>query len=90
MIDSIQDKSNDYACWYYILRDEKNGPISLNEIHNLVESLVISTDTLVWRQGMPDWTKASEINCFKKYFIPPPIISRKQIKNNILHHGCPV
>ena len=43
---------------YYIIEGkERRGPFSLEDL----AGAGITADTLVWRQGLPDWVKASEL-----------------------------
>jgi hypothetical protein len=56
---------------YYCFDGEKRiGPINLEELKSIVKS-----ESLVWYDGLPEWTKASEIEDLKHLFykLPPPI-----------------
>lgn len=41
--------------WYYSERDERRGPVSLEELRQLIESGKVAPDELAWTEGMPDW-----------------------------------
>ncbi len=41
--------------WYYSERDERRGPVSLEELQQLIESGKVDPDELAWTEGMPDW-----------------------------------
>jgi uncharacterized RDD family membrane protein YckC len=41
--------------WYYAINGQRQGPISQEEFDRLVREGQIKADTLVWRQGMPNW-----------------------------------
>lgn len=62
--------------WYYTLNGQQTGPISQEELEQKFES-GLSASTLVWKQGMPDWTKASELDTFSSTTAdgPPPLTS---------------
>ena len=56
--------------YYYIKNGEKVGPLSKNKL-----SGQISEDTLVWKDDMENWSKASSLTDLKDLFQkePPPI-----------------
>lgn len=41
--------------WYYAINGQRQGPVIETEFERLVREGIIGPDTLVWRQGMPDW-----------------------------------
>ncbi len=41
--------------WYYAVGDERRGPLSDTEFQVLLSNGTVRPDTLVWRDGMPDW-----------------------------------
>ena len=57
--------------YYYSQNGQQLGPVSLEEL--LTEN--IEHDTLVWKEGLADWVKASEIPelASKLATVPPPI-----------------
>lgn len=57
--------------FFFALDNEKHGPFSLDELKN--ES--IAKDTLVWYEGLDDWTPASELDVMREILelLPPPI-----------------
>jgi hypothetical protein len=57
--------------YYYIKDENKLGPFDLEDL----KSTDIKRDTLVWFQGIKDWTRATEISELGELFIhhPPPI-----------------
>ena len=46
------------AVWYYADGGEQKGPVSDEEIANLIASGTVRADTLVWREGMENWAAA--------------------------------
>ena len=47
--------------WYYSKdRTERQGPGSTDELRELLRRGLLPADALVWREGMSDWTPASE------------------------------
>lgn len=49
---------------YYYIDGEQHGPISLEEL----KKKNIGRDTLIWYEGMGDWTKASEVEELSSFF----------------------
>jgi len=46
--------------WWYALNNEQKGPISLIDLKLLMEQNVLNYETLVWKQGFPNWVRYSE------------------------------
>lgn len=58
---------------YSIAKDGKpTGPFDINKLKEMAMSGNLLPDTLVWKQGMPNWEKANNIEELKPLF--PPII----------------
>ncbi|MBI2435560.1 MAG: RDD family protein [Candidatus Hydrogenedentes bacterium] len=47
--------------WYYALGQEQTGPVSEGEFEGLVQSGVITPQTLVWHAGMADWKPYAQV-----------------------------
>jgi uncharacterized RDD family membrane protein YckC len=47
--------------WYYTRDDEQNGPVSEGEFQEFVELGVITSETLVWCQEMPEWERYGNV-----------------------------
>ena len=47
--------------WYYAENDVRNGPIDDPAFEALVGAGTIRPDTLVWRDGLPDWVPYSRL-----------------------------
>ena len=50
------------ADWYYIGHYGQLGPLTLEQMDELVQGGVIGHDTYVWRTGMTDWLHAATVN----------------------------
>jgi TM2 domain-containing membrane protein YozV len=65
--------------WYYIGHYGQLGPLTREQIEELVEGGVVSRETYVWHSGMSDWRPAGTVmdleDAFRKadpYVAPPP------------------
>jgi uncharacterized RDD family membrane protein YckC len=56
--------------WYYAHGDQQLGPITEDELISLAQSGKIQNETLVWREGMPDWKPFGTVR-------NSPLLSRK-------------
>ena len=72
------------ADWYYIGHYGQLGPLTREQIDELVEGGVIARDTHVWCSGMPEWLPAERVPDLKSTFAatsqtttpPPPPMPR--------------
>jgi uncharacterized RDD family membrane protein YckC len=47
--------------WFYADGSERRGPVTAENLRALTASGVVTSDTLVWREGMADWRPLSEV-----------------------------
>lgn len=59
--------------WFYEHNGSKKGPIAKDELAKLIIDKTIDPDTLIWREGMPNWLKANETGEFGRGDGPPPL-----------------
>lgn len=52
-------------CWFVLIRKEKKGPFSVNELRAMAE---ITPDTLAWKEGFLSWRPIREIPELKELF----------------------
>ena len=57
--------------WYFQEGDKRIGPIAAAALKKLAESGRITPETLVWRNGTPEWVKAGTIRGLITTSIPP-------------------
>ncbi len=67
------------ADWYYIGHYGQLGPLTFEQVEELIHGGVIARDTYVWHHGMSDWTSADRIGDLQGAFklidpviVPPP------------------
>ncbi|MFT4515318.1 MAG: hypothetical protein ACI89X_004096 [Planctomycetota bacterium] len=51
--------------WFYARDNERQGPVSEETIRHLLAAEAIDGDSLVWRDGMPDWMPARDLDQFR-------------------------
>lgn len=64
--------------WYYAIGGEKHGPVSERYISTLVSEGRINSETLVWIDGMEDWTQAKNVPSLGISSSKPPLIIRRE------------
>jgi hypothetical protein len=47
--------------WFYSFAGKQHGPLPCDAVRDLLQSGQLGPDSLVWRQGMGDWTPASAV-----------------------------
>jgi len=62
--------------WYYAANDEQKGPINESELKANFATNKLPIDTLVWKEGMDNWTPANEVPAFS--FRQPPAPAKVQ------------
>ncbi len=67
------------AIWYYVGSFGQLGPLTKEQIEELIESRVIERETYVWKAGFPDWMPASSVieldpafKLVEPFLAPPP------------------
>jgi hypothetical protein len=52
--------------WYYVEDSEEVGPVSTGQLTEMIAEGRLSTDTLVWANGMKSWAPASSLTTFSR------------------------
>lgn len=62
------------AEWYYVGHYGQLGPLTLEQMSDLVADGVIDHETFVWKSGMPDWSPAKAVQDLQSRLHPdgPP------------------
>jgi len=59
--------------WYYVNQGQQAGPLTQEELLALVREGKISEETLVWQEGMQNWTAFHQANIpATPTYTPPP------------------
>lgn len=62
--------------YYYALNSQQLGPVPFDKLKELFANRTINRDSLVWKQGLSEWTALKEIEELKAFLggsTPPPI-----------------
>ncbi len=62
--------------YYYALNGQQTGPVTIDVLKDLFAKRVINKDSLVWKQGMSNWTALQEVEELKSFLggnTPPPL-----------------
>jgi uncharacterized membrane protein len=62
--------------WYYAANNEQKGPINESELKANFAANKLPADTLVWKDGMDNWTPANKVSAFT--FRPAPTPAKVQ------------
>src|ERR1700722_19343714 len=62
--------------WYYAANNEQKGPINESELKANLAGNKLPADTLVWKDGMDNWTPANQVPAFS--FREPPTPAKVQ------------
>jgi TM2 domain-containing membrane protein YozV len=58
--------------WYYEQNGNRIGPVDEATMRSLIADRTISIDTLVWTNGMPNWTPLQQTQLAAGLPVPPP------------------
>lgn len=62
--------------YFYAFNSQQAGPVSFEQLKTLFANRTINKDTLVWKQGMQNWTALKDIEELKVFLggnTPPPL-----------------
>src|ERR1039457_5405852 len=62
--------------WYYAANNEQKGPINESELKANLAANKLPADTLVWKDGMDNWTPANQVS--ELSFRQPPTPAKVQ------------
>jgi hypothetical protein len=68
--------------WWYILNDERKGPVSYDDLYQLLISDTLTPSSLVWKAGMKEWQTAAKVDDLVAMFdsLPPQVPKISQSK----------
>jgi len=74
--------------WYYVSENEQKGPVADSEFERLVQTGVVNSSTLVWREGLAEWKPYDEFSATP----PPPSVGLGQpaVTCSVCHQAFPL
>jgi len=72
--DKILNKERSEMIWYYATNGNRIGPVSPNDLQDMYKSETLSSNSKVWKLGMPDWVELSQANVIDMENTPPPLV----------------
>lgn len=69
--------------WYYEQNGNRIGPVDEATMRSLIANRSISIDTLVWTNGMANWTPLQQTQLAAGLPAPPPSLHSSASANNI-------
>ena len=76
-IETTMSNPSSEAEWYYVGQYGELGPLNLDQMKDLIQDKVVTSETYVWKQGMSDWVPAGQVSDLRGRIIaettsPPP------------------
>jgi TM2 domain-containing membrane protein YozV len=62
--------------WYYEQNGNRVGPVDETTMRSLIANRAISIDTLVWTNGMANWTPLQQTQLAAGLPVPPPSLNQ--------------
>lgn len=59
------------ANWYYGEGGEQRGPVEEHELRGLIAAGKVNGETIIWREGMENWQKLSEVPEWSGQIVSP-------------------
>ena len=47
--------------WYYVIEGERNGPVEVEEVHELISKGELMMEDYVWTKGFDNWKKLQDV-----------------------------
>ena len=73
--------------WYYEQNGNRIGPVDEATMRSLIADRTISIDTLVWTNGMANWTPLQQTQLAAGLPVPPPMSQTATI--SLQYHSVP-
>jgi hypothetical protein len=58
--------------WFFARDGQQHGPVTDDELNEMLATGALSHDALVWTEGMKDWRPAKEVEELVLRDLPPP------------------
>jgi len=61
--------------WYALVQEEQLGPMSFNEVIDFYYKDIITSETLLWREGLKEWVPIIQVQEFKELLFQGDFLS---------------
>jgi GYF domain 2 len=82
--DKLTDTVNSDDTWFYALGGQRMGPVSADELRELLATQTIDGDTPIWRKGMADWQLLGKTDIGADLKETPPPIRPDDVNNGFV------
>ncbi|GAB5373440.1 hypothetical protein AAMO2058_001751900 [Amorphochlora amoebiformis] len=62
--------------WFCAIDGKQGGPFSISDVKGLIRDGKVRKETLVWREGMPNWRAVKDCSLNNVVFPPPPPVPK--------------
>ena len=60
--------------WFFAKDGQQHGPVTEDDLSDMLATGTLSTDALVWTKGMKEWRPAKEVeSLIHRDPLPPPL-----------------
>lgn len=73
--------------WFYTQGGQRRGPVTADELRELLATLTIDGETPVWRKGMSDWQPLRNTEIAAHLKDTPPAVAANQLFGPNARHG---
>jgi hypothetical protein len=72
------------ADWHYEMNGTRSGPVSENDIHELIAANKLGRGSFVWRKGMSEWVKLDTTAFGARFANEPPPLTGAAVSNTLV------
>ena len=74
--------------WYYASDGQQHGPVTSAELRRMAGAGQLRRDDLLWKEGMPEWIIANDIQNLFSSAVSPSVVPMAQARSEISYE-CP-
>jgi hypothetical protein len=81
----MDESSVEEGAWFYVHSGQRKGPVTTNQINELIKSGMVSYGSLVWSAGFSEWQKVEDSSLrVSLSTITPPPLTGENVNNSIV------
>ena len=70
--------------WYVERGGERTGPLSTTQVQQMIDSKLLTRESLSWQQGQPDWKTLASTEFASAFSHEPPPLTGAAVPNTIV------